>query len=99
MTVKRLVALASTLLLLIPGLRLPVAAQEPAAPSGTIGGRVVDEDGTGIAGAQVYIERPALGTQTRSNGEYVLSRVPAGDPVVIFRGLGVPPGPCSIPGF
>src|SRR5918992_3432963 len=96
MTVKRLVALASTLLLLIPGLRLPVAAQEPAAPSGTIGGRVVDEDGTAIAGAQVYIERPALGTQTRSNGEYVLSRVPAGTHVVIFRMLGFRPDSASI---
>jgi outer membrane receptor protein involved in Fe transport len=91
MTVKRLVVLASALLLTIPGFRPTLAAQEPAAPSGSISGRVVDEDGTAVSDAQVYIDRPALGTQTRANGEYVFSRVPAGSHLVRVRLLGFRP--------
>src|SRR5919112_2198845 len=71
MTVTRFVTLASTLLLVIPGLRSPLTAQEPAARTGTIAGRVVDEEGAAVGGVQIYIDRPVLSTQTRNNGEYL----------------------------
>ena len=96
MTVKRLVTLASTLLLVIPGLPKPVAAQEPATPSGTIAGRVVDEDGAAIAGVQIYIDRPAISTQTRNNGEYTLSRVPPGSHTLRARLLGYGPEAATV---
>ncbi|HEX2248790.1 MAG TPA: TonB-dependent receptor [Gemmatimonadales bacterium] len=92
----RLVFFAFTLLLLVPFTRLTDAlAQEPG-PTGSIAGRVVDEEGNGVAGAQVYLERPALGTQTRPNGEYVLTRVPAGSHVLNARLLGFRPDSATI---
>jgi iron complex outermembrane recepter protein len=97
MIVKRLVALASTLLFVIPTLRAPVAAQEPVAPSGSIAGRVVDEDGNGVANVQIYIDRPALGTQTRANGDYVLTRVPPGSHTLRARLLGFRPEASNVP--
>ncbi len=87
---KRLVTLATVWSLSLPALGPRLAAQDTQ-PTGTIVGRVVDEDGTGVAGAQVYIERPALGTQTRANGEYVLPRVPAGTHNLHARLLGYRP--------
>jgi hypothetical protein len=46
---------------------LQAIAQE-AAPTGSIGGRVVDELGGPIAGAQVFLIRPAIATATRTDG-------------------------------
>src|SRR5688572_15483134 len=43
--------------------------------TGSIGGRVVDDMGTPLVGAQVAIPGSSIGTQTRANGEYVLPRV------------------------
>ena len=71
------------------------AAQQPA-PTGTIAGRVVDEDGKGVANAQIYIDRPAVGTQTRANGEYVLTRVPPGSYTLHARLLGFKPESQSV---
>jgi iron complex outermembrane receptor protein len=93
---NRLVSLASALSLVIPAVRpSPLMAQEPG-PTGTIAGRVVDEDGTGVAGAQIFIDRPALGTQTRSNGEYVLTRVPTGTHTLRARLLGYRPEAANV---
>ena len=50
-------------------------AQEP---TGSVGGRVIDDQGGPLVGAQVAIPGSTLGTQTGANGEYVLPRVPAG---------------------
>jgi outer membrane receptor protein involved in Fe transport len=94
--VKRLVTLAAILSLALPALRTPPALAQGTAPTGTITGRVVDEEGTGVAGAQVYIERPALGTQTRPNGEYVLPRVPTGTHTLNARLLGYRPEAASV---
>jgi outer membrane receptor protein involved in Fe transport len=93
---KRLVTLASVLSL-GTGVLLPAAlpAQETAA-TGTIAGRVVDEEGTGIAGAQIYIDRPALGTQSRGNGDFVLPRVPAGSHTLRARLLGYRPEAATV---
>jgi iron complex outermembrane recepter protein len=93
---NRLVSLASALSLVIPASRpSPLVAQEPG-PTGTIAGRVVDEEGAGVAGAQIFIDRPALGTQTRSNGEYVLTRVPTGTHTLRARLLGYRPEAANV---
>jgi outer membrane receptor protein involved in Fe transport len=57
---------------------------------------VGDEEGTGVSGAQIYIDRPALGTQTRANGEYTLTRVPSGTYVLHARLLGFRPESASV---
>ena len=49
-----------------------------------------------VGGAQVYIERPSLGTQSRPNGEYVLQRVPAGTHTLRVRMLGLRPEAASV---
>jgi outer membrane receptor protein involved in Fe transport len=57
---------------------------------------VVDDAGTGVSGAQIYIDRPALGTQTRANGEYTLTRVPSGTHMLHARLLGFRPESTSV---
>jgi iron complex outermembrane receptor protein len=93
---KRLVTLASALSFVILATQPSSAGAQVAAPTGTIAGRVVDEEGTGVGGAQIYIDRPALGTQTRQNGEYVLTRVPPGTYTLHARLLGFRPEAASV---
>ena len=93
---KRLVTLASVLSVGIGMLRPAALPAQETAATGTIAGRVVDEQGTGIAGAQIYIDRPALGTQTRGNGDYTLTRVPAGSYTLHARLLGYRPDTASV---
>ena len=93
---RRFVLLASASIFVLPFARpAPVTAQG-GAPTGTIAGRVVDEQGTGVSGAQIYIDRPALGTQTRANGEYTLTRVPSGTHTLHARLLGFRPESTSV---
>ena len=56
----------------------------------------MDEEGSPVVGAQVYIERPSIGTQSRPNGEYVLQRVPAGAHTLRVRMLGLRPEAASV---
>src|SRR5215217_4073444 len=93
---SRLAGLASALALALP-LLYPIAAsaQQPA-PTGSIAGRVVDENGAGVANAQIYIDRPALGTQTRADGGFTLSRVPPGSYTLRARLLGFKPESTSV---
>jgi iron complex outermembrane receptor protein len=93
---KRFVALASALSFLISAALTHSAVAQETARTGTITGRVVDEEGTGVAGAQIYIVRPALSTQTGSNGGYSLTRVPAGTYTVNARLLGYRPESASV---
>jgi iron complex outermembrane receptor protein len=93
---KRLATIAFVLSLGTHVLRPSALGAQEAAPTGTVTGRVVDEDGTGIAGAQIYIDRPAIGTQTRANGDYVLARVPAGAHTLHARLLGYRPQTASV---
>ncbi|MFL5536150.1 MAG: TonB-dependent receptor, partial [Gemmatimonadales bacterium] len=88
---SRLARLVSALALALP-LLYPTAtsAQQPA-PTGSIAGRVVDENGAGVANAQIYIDRPAIGTQTRADGAYTLTRVPPGSYTLRARLLGFKP--------
>src|SRR3954447_13578123 len=73
----------------------PLAAQGGGA-TGTIAGRVVDDNGAGVSGAQIFINQPALSAQTRNNGDYVLNRVPAGTYMVHVRELGFRPDSASV---
>ena len=91
---RRVPALVIALLLALP----PVgraAAQDPA-QTGSVAGRVTDEQGAGIGSAQVYLTRPALSAQTGGNGQYVLNRVPAGTHTVHIRMLGFRPDSASV---
>jgi outer membrane receptor protein involved in Fe transport len=87
-----------TLLPLTLGLFVGLLAFPPAvaAQTGTVTGRVVDERGAGIAGAQVFLVRPAIGTQTRTDGNYTLPRVPAGSHSLGVRMLGFRPDSASV---
>jgi len=93
---NRFVALASALSFLISAALTHSAVAQETARTGTITGRVVDEEGTGVAGAQIYIVRPAVSTQTGSNGAYSLTRVPAGSHTVNARLLGYRPESASV---
>lgn len=91
----RLVSLAVAMLLLPPLTGLSNVAAQGVAQTGTISGRVVDDEGNAAAGAQVYIS-PSLGTQAHSNGEYVLPRVPAGTQTLHARLLGLRPEAATV---
>jgi iron complex outermembrane receptor protein len=80
-------------LTLLPG---RFAAAQETAQTGTISGRVMDERGAGISGAQVFLVRPAIGTQTGADGIYSLRRVPAGTHTVGVRMLGFRPDSASV---
>src|ERR1041384_5214921 len=64
------------------------AAQQPAGPAGSIRGKVTDEQGAPVAGADVRVEQTAIGTRTRTDGEYLIPRVPAGQRSVRWRMIG-----------
>ncbi len=72
------------------------AAQDAAAQTGVIAGKVVDQQGTALIGAQVFVEGTSLATQTRNDGNYVLARVPAGTHTVHARLLGYRPEAASV---
>src|SRR5687768_8339045 len=74
----------------------PAAAAQDAAQTGTVTGRVVDERGAGISGAQVFLVRPAISTTTAPGGNYTLQRVPAGTHTLQVRMLGFSPDSASI---
>lgn len=71
------------------------AAGQGVAGTGTISGKVVDDEGTAVSGAQIYIN-PQLGTQTRANGQYVLTKVPAGTHTLHARLLGLRPEAATV---
>jgi outer membrane receptor protein involved in Fe transport len=81
---------------LIPIARPTAAVAQDAAQTGTIGGKVVDERGAPVGGAQVYIARTAIAAQTRSDGGYTLDKVPAGSQTVRARMLGFRPDSASV---
>jgi iron complex outermembrane receptor protein len=90
----RLLALVLPLMLLLLLVPARDAAAQETAQTGTVSGRVVDERGTGIASAQVFIDR--LATQTGTSGAYSLTRVPAGTHTLRVRMLGFRPDSASI---
>jgi outer membrane receptor protein involved in Fe transport len=89
------VALAVASLLLTPLIRTPAAAQV-GSQTGSVSGRVVDDQGLGLAGAEVRVVGTSIATQTRSNGEYLLPQVPAGTRNLQGRLLGYRPQDVSV---
>jgi iron complex outermembrane receptor protein len=90
-----LVSLAVAFLILLSLTGLSNATAQGVPGTGTISGRVVDDEGTAVVGAQVFIN-PSIGTLTRANGQYVLPRVPAGTHTLHARLLGLRPEAASV---
>ena len=75
----------------VPLLRPPSAwAQQPGG-TGTVTGKVTDENGAAVGGAQVFLVSPAVSTASSPSGTYTLTRVPAGTQTVHVRMLGFRP--------
>ena len=91
---NRLTALAIACLVLAAA--APAATAQERAQTGTISGRVVDENGAAITGAQLSVARTPVGTQTQENGAYILADVPAGTRMVHVRMLGFRPDSASV---
>jgi iron complex outermembrane recepter protein len=70
------------------GLVLPGARAMAQGATGTVGGKVTDEQGAAVAGAQVTVEQTGKGAVTGSNGVYSVEAVPTGSHVVRVRIIG-----------
>jgi len=93
---NRFVSLVFALLVLACIARPSPLAGQDTGQTGTIAGKVVDDRGAGVSGAQVFLTRPAIGTQTRGDGGYLLTRVPVGPQVLHVRMLGFRPDSASV---
>jgi iron complex outermembrane recepter protein len=82
--------------LVLPVIRPATAAAQDAAQTGSIGGKVTDERGAPVSGAQVGVQGTTAGAQTGTNGEYVIARVPAGAHTVRVRMVGFRPDSASV---
>jgi iron complex outermembrane recepter protein len=91
----RLAATALAWQLVLPIAR-PSTAVAQGTQTGSISGKVVDEKGVPIAGAQVGVQGTTAGAQTGTNGEYVIERVPEGAQTVRARMVGFTPDSASI---
>jgi iron complex outermembrane recepter protein len=72
------------------------AAAQVGSQTGSVSGRVVDDEGAALPGAQVRVAGTSIAAQTRSNGEYVLPRVPVGNQTLQGRLLGYRPVDVSV---
>src|SRR5689334_24335985 len=70
------------------GFAFPGARAMAQGGTGTVGGKVTDEQGAAVAGAQVNIEQIGKGAVTGANGVYSIEAVPAGSHVVRVRIIG-----------
>src|SRR5688572_8544369 len=93
---NRLLTLAAVSLLALFAARTSTVVAQVGEQTGSIGGRVVDDQGTALAGAVVAIQGTQIATQTRANGEYVLPPVPAGTRSLQSRLLGYRPESSSV---
>jgi hypothetical protein len=82
---NRFVSLVFALLVLACIVRPSPLAGQDTGQTGTIAGKVVDDRGAGVSGAQVFLTRPAIGTQTRGDGGYLLTRGPVGPQILRVR--------------
>ena len=84
--ILRTLALALAALLCLAGASLPAVAQQT--QGGSVAGKVTDERGTAVSGADVMIEGTSRSAQTGGTGEYLIEDVPAGSQVVRVRMIG-----------
>jgi iron complex outermembrane receptor protein len=73
--------------LVLSSIPVGAVAQQPAG-TGVVSGKVTDENGAGVSGAQVFLVSPAISTTAGSTGNYTLAKVPAGTQTVHVRMLG-----------
>src|SRR2546422_5726471 len=85
--VSRVVWCAALALLAVAGIPGRGAAQG-AAPGGSVAGRVTDERGTAVVGADVAIVGGAQSARTGTNGSYVIENVRPGAHTVRARLIG-----------
>src|SRR6185437_13278098 len=75
---------------------IPIAAEAQAAGNGSVAGKVVDDHGTPISNAQVFVDRTTIGSLTAGDGTYILHGVPAGSHLVRIRLIGYRPDSASV---
>jgi len=80
----RTLVLALAALLCLAVAWSPAAAQQ----TGTVAGKVTDEGGAAVSGADVVVEGTTRSAQTGGTGEYVIDNVPAGSQTVRVRMIG-----------
>ncbi|HET7566067.1 MAG TPA: TonB-dependent receptor [Gemmatimonadaceae bacterium] len=79
----------STALCLLAVLLLPPRAQaQGTEQTGSVAGRVTDEQGAPIGNAQVYIDGTAIGSVTNANGTYTINGAPTGRRLLRARIIG-----------
>ncbi len=93
---RRLITMGARASLLAALLAPVSAAAQGTGQTGTVTGKVTDESGAPVSGAQVYLVSPAIGTQSQGSGTYVLSRVPVGSQTLHVRMLGFRPDSASV---
>ncbi len=79
---------AAILVLLLPALALPAAAQRP---TGTIVGTAVDSSGRGVPLVDAILADLAARMLTDSTGRFRFARVPVGDQRILLRAIGYDP--------
>ena len=94
--ITRLATVALAWQLVLPVVRPSPAAAQGAAQTGSIAGKVTDDKGVPIAGAQVAIQGTTVGALTSSGGVYLLARVPVGTQTVRARMVGFRPDSASV---
>ena len=77
-----------------PPSRHPPTAQD--AQTGSIAGRVVDDEGGAVANAQVTSTGRRSALRRRADGNYIINRVPVGTYTLRVRLLGFRPGSASV---
>jgi outer membrane receptor protein involved in Fe transport len=92
---RRLAQALAGLVLMLVCSASSVAGQQPA-QTGSVAGKVTDDKGAAVAGAQVGIQGTTIGAQTSATGDYVLARVPAGTQLVRVRMVGFKPDSANV---
>src|SRR5690348_10163144 len=75
---------------------ISIAAGAQAAGNGSVAGKVVDEHGTAISNAQVFVDRTTIGALTGGDGTYVLRGVSPGAHLLRIRLIGYRPDSASV---